>query len=81
MYLVKINKAGNLIEDDGVHAIKEFTDLIHARGLGAKALLWVAYVCDYDSPYRHFVEKERIRVVSKDLYGTYEWSCVRQKNC
>ena len=79
MYLVKINKAGNLIEDDGVHAIKEFTDLIHARGLGAKALLWVAYVCDYDSPYRHFVEKERIRVVSKDLYGTYEWSCVRQK--
>jgi len=73
MYLIQVNKTGNAIDDDGAYAVKEFQEVINARTLGNKALLWVALICDYDSPYKHFVEKERERVVSKDLYGTYEW--------
>ena len=77
MYLIQVNKTGNAIEDDGVLAVKEFAEVLQLRGYGNKALLWVALVCDYDSPYKHFVEKERIRVVSKDLYGTYEWKGIK----
>ena len=30
-------------------------------------------VCDYESPYRHYIEDERIKAVSKDLYDTFNW--------
>jgi|TARA_R110001592_G_scaffold265596_1_gene531231 hypothetical protein len=73
MYLIQVNKTGNAIQDDGAYAVKEFQEILNTKSLGSKALLWVALICDYDSPYKHFVEKERERIVSKDLYGTYEW--------
>jgi phosphomevalonate kinase len=39
---------------------------------------WIALVFDYESPYRHYIENERIKVVSKDLYDTYSWSGVNK---
>ena len=51
----------------------EFVSVLKADKLGAVALKWVALVCDYDSPYRHFTESERKKAVSRDLYGKYEW--------
>ena len=41
--------------------------------MGPSALKWVALIYDYDSPYRHFIEKERIKAVSLDLYGNIKW--------
>lgn len=73
MYLLKINKKGDLIDDDGIYGIPEFADLIKAKGFGMKALMFVAYMADYDSPYRHYTDNERSRVVGKDLFGDYDW--------
>ena len=59
MYLLQLDKKGAIVsEDDGLYAIEEFRELVDE--LGVKAMLWVALVCDYDSPYRHFVERERV---------------------
>ena len=41
--------------------------------------MYVAYIADYDSPYRHFTLDERVRVVSKDLYQDYEWKGSKNK--
>jgi hypothetical protein len=76
MYLLKINRKAAIIENDGVYAIEEFKQVLDARGYGNKALLWVAYMADYDSPYRHFSENERARMISKDLFEDYEWKGV-----
>ena len=74
MYLIKFTSKGNIIKsDDGVMAVPEFKDVIEAEGYGPQAMKWVALVMDYDSPYRHFGEKERIRSVSLDIYGTHSW--------
>tara|TARA_R110000851_G_scaffold117849_4_gene244871 strand:+ start:2061 stop:2588 length:528 start_codon:yes stop_codon:yes gene_type:complete len=77
MYLLKISKKGDLIDDDGIYGIPEFSDLIKAKGFGLKALLFVAYMADYDSPYRYHTEAERVRVVSKYVFGDYEWKGVK----
>jgi hypothetical protein len=79
MYLLKISKKGNIIEDDGIYGIPEFKEVIETSGLGTRGLMYVAYVTDYDSPYRHFNEGERKRVVAKDLFGNYEWKGVKNK--
>ena len=79
MYLLKISKQGNIVEDDGIFGIPEFKTVIETSGLGIKGLMFVAYVADYDSPYRHFTEEERIRVVAKDLFDNYEWKGVKNK--
>jgi len=80
VYLLKLDKRGDVIqEDDGMFAIPEFRELIEQKGYGMKAMLWVALVCDYDSPYRHFVERERIKSVSKTVFDTYNWSGIKNK--
>ena len=79
MYLLKISKQGDIVEDDGIYGIPEFKAVIETSGLGTKGLMFVAYVADYDSPYRHFTESERTRVVAKDLFGNYEWKGVKNK--
>ena len=74
MYLLKLNKKGDIFkDDDGVTAVPEFYTLIRKEKFGPTALKWVALVYDYESPYRHYSENERIKAVSKDLYDTYNW--------
>ena len=74
MYLIKLTSRGNLYkEDDGIFVVPEFQDLIQTKNLGANAMKWVALVYDYDSPYRHFSEKERVRAVSRDIFNSVEW--------
>jgi hypothetical protein len=41
--------------------------------------MFVAYIADYDSPYRHFTEDERFKVVAKDLFDNYDWKGVKNK--
>lgn len=75
MYLLQINRKGDIFKDDnGVVAVPEFYDVIKTEKLGPTALKWVALVYDYESPYRHYNEKERKKAVSNDLYGTFKWS-------
>ena len=74
MYLLKLNKKGGIFkDDDGVTAVPEFYTLIRKEKFGPTALKWVALVYDYESPYRHYSQNERIKAVSKDLYDTYIW--------
>ena len=74
MYLLNLNRKGDVYkDDDGITGVPEFLKVLKADKLGADALKWIALVCDYDSPYRHFNEKETFKAVSKDTYGTYEW--------
>ena len=79
MYLLKISKQGNIIEDDGIYGIPEFKSVIETSGLGSKGLMYVAYIADYDSPYRHYNESERMRVVAKDLFENYDWKGQKNK--
>tara|TARA_R110000822_G_scaffold43649_1_gene117680 strand:+ start:2300 stop:2827 length:528 start_codon:yes stop_codon:yes gene_type:complete len=79
MYLLKISKNGNVIEDDGIFGIPEFKELIDSKTFGNKGLIYVAYIADYDSPYRHFTLEERVRVVSKDMFQDYEWKGSKNK--
>ena len=72
MYLLNIDKRGEVIqEDDGMFVIEEFKNVVEE--FGTKGMLWVALVCDYDSPYRHFVERERIKSVNKAVFNSYSW--------
>lgn len=74
MYLLKLNRKGDIFkDDDGVAGVPEFLTLIKKEKFGPTALKWVALVCDYESPYRHYSENERVKAVSKDLYDTYTW--------
>lgn len=74
MYLLNINRKGDIYKDDnGVMLVPEFQAVLKAEGLGQVAMKWIALVCDYESPYRHFIESERKKAVSKDLYDTYNW--------
>tara|TARA_R100000664_G_C2749518_1_gene136901 strand:+ start:704 stop:1237 length:534 start_codon:yes stop_codon:yes gene_type:complete len=78
MYLLKLNKKGDIFkDDDGVTGVPEFINLIKKEKFGPTALKWVALVYDYESPYRHYSESERIKAVSKDLYDTYSWKQVK----
>jgi len=79
MYLLKVSKQGELINDDGIYGIPEFAELVAVKKLGLKALMFVAYMADYDSPYRHYTKEERGKVVGKDLYGDYEWNKTKNK--
>ena len=75
MYLLNLNRKGDIFkDDDGVTGIPEFLTLIKKEKFGPTALKWVALVYDYESPYRHYSENERLKAVSKDLYDTYNWS-------
>ena len=75
MYLLNLNRKGDIFkDDDGVTGIPEFLTLIKKEKFGPTALKWVALVYDYESPYRHYSENERVKAVSKDLYDTYNWS-------
>ena len=78
MYLLKLNRKGDIFkDDDGVTAVPEFLTLIKKEKFGPTALKWVALVYDYESPYRHYSENERLKAVSKDLYDTYNWSGIK----
>ena len=79
MYLLKISKNGNVIEDDGIFGIPEFKELIDSKTFGNRGLMYVSYIADYDSPYRHFTLDERVRVVSKDMFQDYEWKGSKNK--
>ena len=75
MYLLNLNRKGDIFkDDDGVSAVPEFLTLIKKEKFGPTALKWVALVYDYESPYRHYSENERVKAVSKDLYDTYNWN-------
>jgi hypothetical protein len=74
MYLLNLNKKGDVYkDDDGITGVPEFMTILKAEKLGPTALKWVALVCDYESPYRHYSLEERKKAVSKDLYDTYRW--------
>ena len=74
MYLLNLSKKGDIFkDDDGVTGVPEFLTLIKKEKFGPTALKWVALVCDYESPYRHYSENERVKAVSKDLYDSYTW--------
>jgi len=74
MYLLQFSRVGDIYkDDDGAILVPEFQKVLKEEGLGADAIKWVALVCDYESPYRHFTEGERKKAVSKDLYGDYKW--------
>ena len=74
MYLLKLDRKGDIFKnDDGVTGVPEFLTLIKKEKFGPTALKWVALVYDYESPYRHYSENERLQAVSKDLYDTYNW--------
>ena len=76
MYLLNIDKRGEIIEtDDGLYAIEEFRDVVEEFGL--KGILWVALVGDSDSPYRHFVEREQVKSVSTAVCDTYKRKGIR----
>ena len=78
MYLLNLNRKGDIFkDDDGVTGVPEFLTLIKKEKFGPTALKWVALVYDYESPYRHYSEAERVKAVSKDLYDTYNWSGVK----
>ena len=79
MYLLKIGKKGNEVsdEDNGVLGIPEFSKVLKDKKLGDKAMRYVALSQDYDSPYRYHTEAERVRVVSKYVFGDYEWKGVK----
>ena len=78
MYLLNLNRKGDVFkDDDGVTAVPEFLTLIKKEKFGPTALKWVALVYDYESPYRHYSENERVKAVSKDLYDTYNWKGVK----
>ena len=75
MYLLNLNRKGNVYkDDDGITGIPEFLSVLKTEKLGPTALKWVALVFDYESPYRHYSELERKKAVSKDLYDTFKWS-------
>jgi hypothetical protein len=79
MYLLKLDKQGDIYkDDDGVVAVPEFLKVIKANKLGTKAMIWVALVCDYDSPYKHINEKDRKRAVARDLFGNYSWAGINR---
>ena len=79
MYLLQINKKGDIYKDDsGIVLIPEFKKVLDTEKLGQTAMKWIALVFDYESPYRHYIENERIKVVSKDLYDTDSWSGVNK---
>ena len=81
MYLLNLNRKGDIFkDDDGVSAVPEFLTLIKKEKFGPTARKWVALVCDYESPYRHYNEKERVKAVSKDLYNTYTWKGEKDKD-
>ena len=79
MYLVNLDKTGNVIMDDSVYAVEEFRNVIETKSLGLKGLLWVALFCDYDSIYRHFTEDERVRIISSTLFNNYDWKGVKNE--
>jgi hypothetical protein len=79
MYLVKLDKTGNVIMDDSINGVEEFRDVLSTKSLGEKAMLWVALFCDYDSIYRHFTETERLRAVSSAVFKDYKWSGQKNK--
>ena len=74
MYLLNLNRKGDVYrDDDGIVGVPEFMTILKKEKFGPSALKWVALVCDYESPYRHYGEEERKKAVSKDLYDTYHW--------
>ena len=75
MYLLQINKKGDVFKgDNGVTLVPEFKLVLETEKLGQDAMKWIAMVYDYESPYRHYTEKERVKAVSMDLYNSYTWS-------
>ena len=79
MYLLNIDKRGQAVEtDDSLYAIEEFRQVVEEYG--KKGILWVALVCDYDSPYRHFVERERVKSVSKAVFDKFEWKGIKSQS-
>lgn len=74
MYLLRLNRKGDVYkDDDGITGVVEFQLVLSAKNLGPTALKWIALIYDYDSPYRHFIESERVKAVSLDLYGEVKW--------
>ena len=81
MYLLNLNRKGDVFkDDDGITGVPEFLTLIKKEKFGPTALKWVALVHDYESPYRHYSENERVKAVSKDLYDSYTWTGTKDKD-
>ena len=75
MYLLKISKKGENIEDEdnGVLAVPEFQKILKEKKLGQKAMKFIALSQDYDSPYRYLNEKDRYRQIISDIFGKPKW--------
>lgn len=71
MYLTEIDDETGLILDhptnSGWKAIKDFYTLYKKKGI--KAFTAVALVADYQSPLRHYKERDRFERASDEVYG------------
>ena len=57
MYLLQINKKGDIYKDDsGIVLVPEFKKVLDTEKLGQTAMKWIALVFDYESPYRHYIQ-------------------------
>ena len=71
MFLIEIDEETGLIADvptnSGWKAIKAFFILYKKKGI--QALTAVALVVDYQSPIRHYKQKDRLERASDEIYG------------
>jgi len=68
--LFKVEKNGNVMfQDQTVGLVPEFFALYKHKEYGSKGVKWVVNMYDYKSPYRNLPEKERTKVVTKDIFG------------
>ena len=59
MYLLQINKKGDVIKgDNGVTLVPEFKLVLDTEKLGQDAMKWIAMVYDYESPDTILKKKE-----------------------
>ena len=73
MYLTKLNKKTGLLEiedeHDGILGIKAFRDVIEDKNLGLECMTVIAFVVDYLSPLRFYIEKDRPRKSMEEVTG------------
>ncbi len=71
MYLLEIDEKTGLVKNtptlDSWKGIKVFRDLVEKQGL--EALTVIAFAVDYESPFRHYKESDRIYRAMEEVYG------------
>ena len=79
MYLLKISKKGGELidEDNGILVVPEFVKVLEEKKLGNKAMKYVAFSQDYDSPYRYLNDKDRSRQICIDVWGKPDNSALK----